>query len=191
VKPLLHLLLSLPIWLPVYPVRLGSNNCLALLRPVAIGDFRSPTLIGGYWKEFSYEKHDITMCWRRIEDRTEKLEATRQGSGVQLVFCLCRLRTDRCSSLLSGWTHTSHLAGRIKYLLTMKLVIWFGPGPIRVRVLVLKGVWQGHEEWAQGAFWQSSGPWVLRPQFIPRRLPESYHWWSVAHLIGEYGLCEE
>jgi hypothetical protein len=48
VKSLLHLLLSLPTWLPVYPVRSGSNNCLALLRPVAIGDFRSPTLIGGY-----------------------------------------------------------------------------------------------------------------------------------------------
>jgi hypothetical protein len=29
----------------------------------------------------------------------EKLEAIRQGSGVLLVFCLCRLRTDRCSSL--------------------------------------------------------------------------------------------
>jgi hypothetical protein len=29
----------------------------------------------------------------------EKLETTRQDSGVLLVFCLCRLRTDRCSSL--------------------------------------------------------------------------------------------
>jgi hypothetical protein len=28
---------------------LGLNNCLALLRPVAIGDFLSPANIGGYW----------------------------------------------------------------------------------------------------------------------------------------------
>jgi hypothetical protein len=27
---------------------LGSNNYLALLRPVAIGDFLSPAIIGGY-----------------------------------------------------------------------------------------------------------------------------------------------
>jgi hypothetical protein len=48
VKPLMHLLLSLPTLLHYYPVGLGSNNCLALLRPVAIGDFWSPTIIGGY-----------------------------------------------------------------------------------------------------------------------------------------------
>ena len=47
-KPLMHLLLSLPTLLPFYPVRSGLNNCLALLRPIAIGDFRSPTFIGGY-----------------------------------------------------------------------------------------------------------------------------------------------
>jgi hypothetical protein len=40
------------------------------------------------------------MCWWIIGDRTEELEATRQGSGVLLVFRLCRLSTDRCSSLV-------------------------------------------------------------------------------------------
>jgi hypothetical protein len=112
-------------------------------------------------KEFSYEKRDIlelTMCCWRIGDRTKKLEATRQGSRVRLVFYLCRLRTDRCSSLLSCWTHASHLASWIKYLSTAKLVTWFRPGPTWVRVLVLKGVWQGREEWAQGASWQSAAP---------------------------------
>jgi hypothetical protein len=34
---------------------LGSNNCLALLRPVAIGDFRSPVIIGGYWNILAME----------------------------------------------------------------------------------------------------------------------------------------
>jgi hypothetical protein len=48
VKPLMYLLLSLSTLLHFYPVRSGSNNCLALLRPVAIGDFRSPIFIGGY-----------------------------------------------------------------------------------------------------------------------------------------------
>ena len=52
----MHLLLSLPTLLPFYPVRSGSNNCLALLRPVAIGDFRSPTFIGGYWKNLAMER---------------------------------------------------------------------------------------------------------------------------------------
>jgi hypothetical protein len=56
VKPLLHLLLSLPTWLPFYPVRSGSNKCLALLRPVAIGDFWSPTFIGGYWKNLAMKR---------------------------------------------------------------------------------------------------------------------------------------
>jgi hypothetical protein len=32
---------------------------LALLRSVAIGDFRSPEMIGGYQKGFSYERVDI------------------------------------------------------------------------------------------------------------------------------------
>jgi hypothetical protein len=34
---------------------LGSNNCLALLRPVAIGDFLSPANIGGYWNTLAME----------------------------------------------------------------------------------------------------------------------------------------
>jgi hypothetical protein len=149
-KPLMHLLLSLPTLLHSYPIRSGSNNYLALLRPIAIGDFRSPTY---RWllEWFSYRVNDIlkiTMCWWITGDRTKKLEATRQGSGVLLVFRLCRLRIDRCSSLLSCWTHASHLVGRINYLSTVKLVAWFRPGPIWVRVLVLKGVWQGREEWA-------------------------------------------
>ena len=53
---LMHLLLSLPTLLCFYPVRSGSNNYLALLRPVAIGDFRSPTFIGGYWKKLAIER---------------------------------------------------------------------------------------------------------------------------------------
>jgi hypothetical protein len=48
VKPLLYLLLSLPTYILTL-LGLGSNNCLALLRPVAIGDFLSPVNIGGYW----------------------------------------------------------------------------------------------------------------------------------------------
>jgi hypothetical protein len=59
VKPLLYLLLSLSTWLPVYPVRSGSNNCLALLRPVVNGDFWSPTFYRWLLKEFIYEKNDI------------------------------------------------------------------------------------------------------------------------------------
>ena len=47
------------------PVRSGSNNCLALLKLVAIGDFRSPTFIGGYWKKLAMERMiswNLTMC---------------------------------------------------------------------------------------------------------------------------------
>jgi hypothetical protein len=65
-------------------------------------------------------------------------------------FRLCQLRTDHCSSLLSCWTQASHLAGRIKYLSTTKLVALFGPESTRVRGLVLKGVWRRREEWVQG-----------------------------------------
>jgi hypothetical protein len=50
VKPLMHLILSLSTLLyPYTMLGLGSNNCLALLRPVAVGDFLSPAIIGGYW----------------------------------------------------------------------------------------------------------------------------------------------
>jgi hypothetical protein len=55
VKQLMHLFLSLPILLPSYPVRFRIEYCLALLRPVAIGDFRSPTIIVGYWKVLAME----------------------------------------------------------------------------------------------------------------------------------------
>jgi hypothetical protein len=45
----MHLLLSLPTLLYHYILlRLGSNKCLALLRPVALGDFLSPATIDGY-----------------------------------------------------------------------------------------------------------------------------------------------
>jgi hypothetical protein len=47
-KPLMHYYYP---WLPCYTLNLlslGSYNCLALLRPVVIGDFRSPKMIGGY-----------------------------------------------------------------------------------------------------------------------------------------------
>jgi hypothetical protein len=64
-------------------------------------------------------------------------------------FRLYWLRTDRYSSLLSCWTHTLHLASRIKYLSTAKLVALFGPGSTRVRRQVLNGVWRGREEWVQ------------------------------------------
>jgi hypothetical protein len=52
----MYLLLSLPTLLHFYPVRLGTNNCLALLRPVAIDEFRSPTFICGYWKNLAMER---------------------------------------------------------------------------------------------------------------------------------------
>jgi hypothetical protein len=49
VKLLMHLLLFLPTLLYSYPVRFRIDYCLALLRPIAIGDFWSPAIIGGYW----------------------------------------------------------------------------------------------------------------------------------------------
>jgi hypothetical protein len=55
VKPLLHLILSLPTLLPSYHVRFRIEYCLALLRPVAIGDSWSPTIIGGYWNILAME----------------------------------------------------------------------------------------------------------------------------------------
>jgi hypothetical protein len=69
-KPLMHLLLSFPMLLHSYPVRLGSNNCLALLRPVVIGDSRSPTFIGGYWNDLAIDEwyprnnHVLMDNWR-------------------------------------------------------------------------------------------------------------------------------
>jgi hypothetical protein len=131
VKPLTHLLLSLPTLWYSYLDRFRIEYCLALLRPIAIGDFRSPAIIGGYWNTLAMKL--------MIRDQTKKLEATRQGSGVLLVSRLCRLRTDRCSSLLSCWTHAPHLAGQIKYLSITKLVALFRPGSTWVRILVLKG----------------------------------------------------
>jgi hypothetical protein len=56
VKPLMYLLLSLSTLL--YPdtlLGLGSNNCLALLRPITVGDFLSPTTIGGYRNTLAME----------------------------------------------------------------------------------------------------------------------------------------
>jgi hypothetical protein len=55
VKPLMHLFLSLPTLLHSYPVRFRIEYCLALLRPVAIGDFWSPAIIGGYWNVLAME----------------------------------------------------------------------------------------------------------------------------------------
>jgi hypothetical protein len=46
VKPLMHLLLPC---LHYYLRKFRIEYCLALLRPIAIGDFRSPAIIGGYW----------------------------------------------------------------------------------------------------------------------------------------------
>jgi hypothetical protein len=55
VKPLMHLLLSLPTLLPTYPIKFRIEYCLALLIPVAIGDFRSPAIIGSYWNTLAME----------------------------------------------------------------------------------------------------------------------------------------
>jgi hypothetical protein len=52
VKPLMHLLLSLPHY---YLRKFRIEYCLALLRPLAIGDFRSPGMIGGYWYVLAME----------------------------------------------------------------------------------------------------------------------------------------
>jgi hypothetical protein len=47
---LMHLLLSLPTLLCLYTLLgLGSNNRLALLRPITVSDFLSPAIVGGYW----------------------------------------------------------------------------------------------------------------------------------------------
>jgi hypothetical protein len=45
----MYLLLSLPTLLYSHPDRFMIEYCLALLSPVAIGDFWSPAIIGGYW----------------------------------------------------------------------------------------------------------------------------------------------
>jgi hypothetical protein len=45
----------LPTLLHSYLVRFRIKYCLALLRPVAIGDFRSPVIIGGYWNILAME----------------------------------------------------------------------------------------------------------------------------------------
>jgi hypothetical protein len=46
----MHLLLSLPTLLCLYTLLgLGSNNRLALLRPITVSDFLSPAIVGGYW----------------------------------------------------------------------------------------------------------------------------------------------
>jgi hypothetical protein len=56
VKPLLHLRLSLStLFYPYTLIGLESNNCLSLLRSVAINDFLSPTVIGGYWNTLALE----------------------------------------------------------------------------------------------------------------------------------------
>jgi hypothetical protein len=52
VKPLLHILLSLPHY---YLRKFWVEYCLALLRPVAIGEFWSPKMIGGYYNVLAME----------------------------------------------------------------------------------------------------------------------------------------
>jgi hypothetical protein len=52
----MHLILSLSTLFYSYTLLgLRSNNCLALLRQVAIGDFLSPAIIGGYWNTLAME----------------------------------------------------------------------------------------------------------------------------------------
>jgi hypothetical protein len=42
---------------------LGSNKCLALLRPIAVGDFLSPATIGGYLNTLAMNAIlEITKC---------------------------------------------------------------------------------------------------------------------------------
>jgi hypothetical protein len=52
VKPLMHLLLSLPHY---YLRKFRVEYFLVLLRSVAIGDFRSPERIGGYCNALAME----------------------------------------------------------------------------------------------------------------------------------------
>jgi hypothetical protein len=52
----MHLLLYLSTLLYPYTLLgLGSNNCLALLRPVAVGDSLSSATIGGYRNTLAME----------------------------------------------------------------------------------------------------------------------------------------
>jgi hypothetical protein len=66
----MHLLLSLPTLLHSYPVRFRIKYCLGLLRPVAIGDFWSLAIIGGYWNTLamewmkSWNNHVLMGNWR-------------------------------------------------------------------------------------------------------------------------------
>jgi hypothetical protein len=56
VKLLMHLILALStLFYPYTLLGLGSNNCLALLRHVAISDFLSPAIIGDYWNTLAME----------------------------------------------------------------------------------------------------------------------------------------
>jgi hypothetical protein len=56
VKLLMHLISSLSALFYHYTLLgLGSNNCLALFRPVAIGDFLSLAVIGSYWNTLAME----------------------------------------------------------------------------------------------------------------------------------------
>jgi hypothetical protein len=41
-----------------YPIRFRIEYYLSLLRPVAIGDFRSPAIVGSYW-------NILAMEWRK------------------------------------------------------------------------------------------------------------------------------
>jgi hypothetical protein len=61
---LMHLLLSLPTLLyPYILLGFGSNICLALRRPVAIGNFLSPAIIGGYWNNLAMDDIlELTKC---------------------------------------------------------------------------------------------------------------------------------
>jgi hypothetical protein len=130
-KPLMHLLLSLPTLLHSYPIRSGSNNCLALLRPVVIGDFRSPTLIGGYWNDLAIEwmisgNNHVSVNNRRPDGKVGGNQTEFWGA---ISFPSVSIKERSLLVPLSRWTHASHLAGQIKYLSTAKLVAWFGPGP--------------------------------------------------------------
>jgi hypothetical protein len=61
----MHLLLSLPTLLYPYTL-LGveSNKCLALLRPIAVGDFLSPATIGGYCGYWNTLAIECMISWK-------------------------------------------------------------------------------------------------------------------------------
>jgi hypothetical protein len=89
-----------------------------------VSDFLLSATIGGYRNTLDGidDILKITKYGWIKGDRAEQVVCNHTGFWGACSFRLCRLRTDRCSFLLSCWTNTSHLAGQIKYHSTTKLV---------------------------------------------------------------------